>query len=62
MDVKTIFFNGSLEEENYVIILLVLYQKVKRTKYVILNVLSMVSSSLLKHDISDYMKVLFHLA
>jgi len=51
MDVKTAFLNGSLEKEIYMDQSLGLYQKVNRTKFVVLKDLFMVSNSLLERGI-----------
>jgi len=56
MNVKNAFLNGSLDEGSTSINLLVLYQKVKRTKFVVLKDLFMVSNSRLERGILDSMK------
>jgi len=62
MDVKTTFLNGNLEEEIYIDQPIGLYQKVKRTMFIVLKDQSMVSNSLPERGISDSMKPLFLLA
>jgi len=49
MDIKIAFINGNLEEEIYVIKPLVLYQRDKKTRCVILKGLYTVISNLLDH-------------
>jgi len=58
-DVKTIFLNGNFEERSTWINLLVLHQKIKRTKFVILKDPFIVSNNLSDSSISDSMKLLF---
>jgi len=62
MDVKTAFLNENLEEEIYIDQPIGFVSKVKRTKFVVLKDLSMVTSSLPKCGTSDSMKSLFPLA
>jgi len=62
MDVKTAFFNENLEDEIYMDQPISLYQKVRMTKFVILNDQFLVPSSLPEHGILDSIKTLSLLA
>ena len=61
-DMKTIFLNGHLEEETYMVNLLILYQKDKRTEFVFLRDPPMVSSSLLECGVSGSTKLFSFMA
>ena len=62
MDVKTAILNGNLEEEIYMNQPIVLYRRVKKTKYVNLRDPYMVSNSLPDHGTSDSIKPSLRLA
>ena len=61
-DMKTTFLNGHLEEETYMVNLLILYQKDKRTEFVFLRDPSMVSSSFLECGVSGSTKLFSFMA
>ena len=62
MDLKTTFLKGNLEEEIYMDQPIGFVSKAQENKFVILNNQFVVSSSLPKRGILDFMKPLFLLA